>query len=968
MVRWASWRVILLGIALGIVAPNAGQAVTALAPAAKAPPAVRVHQLTVSIRVESDGRSISTTHAEMLATNDAAAMKLGQISISYDASLGTLDVISAYTLKKDGTKIPVDTSAIYDQLAPGAASVPMFTEYHVKTIIFPQFKAGDTAIYTVRLATKTAIFPGQFWTGEMFPHTTAYDSVDETIDAPDSVKLKIDTYAVDFSKQRDGGRTVYHWHYSAPTPEAPETVAIPQIAKIPHFFVSTFDNYRALGAAYATAAAPKLAVTPTIQALADKITKGASDQRTEAEAIYDWVRTNIRYVAVELGSGVMVPHSAQTVLTNGYGDCKDHVTLLGALLKAKGIASEGVLINGDTDYELTAVPTFVGLDHIITYLPKFDLYLDSTASVAPFGVLPFSEYGKPIVFAAPDHAGRGTMPVLAPGQATSYTKTQSQLSADGHWSGTTTTEGTGPYEIELRQIGLLALAAGPDVLASKLMTASYFGSHPSGSVTAPPPMQSGGNYTVTARFNGDGWDKVTSGAETTDLPGGLRVLGAAGDGPMGALFGSQLSDDADYPCYSVSNREDISLTAPSGMRFAQVPEDVHVTTSNIRFDVHWTLVGNTITAHREFISRIGQPLCTAAIREANKAALKEISGSYDATLSLEPVNGPKSAAESANLPAFAAAIARLREDPRLAAMMEDARVAWQHGDLSTTIAILSNILNQPDLPVGASYPVLYGRSMAYTDSVQFRKALADIQAALAILPGDNSLLRARAELYFELGNWSNALADCNTLLAANPADLATLHWKANILFEEGHYRQAIRNYTSELQLLPDANTYFLRAISYLRLGQRDSAEADVMRAKRAGDENAQMEFDEIIQMAPLVISNEHGVTQHASPHPSSETLKSEGVEFPTAANLHTAHDYPPLSHRLGEEGVTVVGFTIEPDGSVASPEIVTPTAFPSLDAAALAAVKTWRYHPAMRNGRPIAIYYKAKVTWLLKGF
>ena len=959
------WRVVLLGIALGAVAPGVSPTVAAPAQTAKVPPAVRVHSLVVSIRVEPDGSSDTTTHAEMLAANAAAAMTLGQISIGYDASLDTLDIISAYTLKKDGTKIPVDTSAIYDQLAPGAASVPMFTEYHVKTIVFPQFAAGDTAVYTVRLTAKKAIFPDQFWTGQLFPRTTAYDSVDETIDAPNSVKLMVDTYDVDFSKQREGGRTMYHWHYSAPTPEAPKMMAISQIAKVPHFFVSTFADYRALGAAYATAAAAKMSVTPAIQALADKITTGKTDPRAEAEAIYDWVRTNIRYVAVELGSGAMVPHSAQTVLTNGYGDCKDHVTLLGTLLKAKGIASEGVLINGDTDYALTDVPTFVGLDHIITYLPKFNLYLDSTVTVAPFGVLPFDEYGKPIVYAAPDHVGRGTMPILAPGQATSYTKTQAQLTTDGHWSGTTTTQGTGPYEIDLRQIGLLALAAGPEVLASKLMTAPAYGSHPSGSITAPPPMQPGGNYLVTARFNADGWDKVAAGTQPTDLPGGLRVLGASGNGPMGSLFGSQLADDADYPCYSVTNREDISLTAPTGMRFAQVPDDVHVTTANIRFDVHWTLAGNTVTAHREFTSRIDQPLCTGAIRETNKAALKQISDSYDATLSFEPVDEPKSADNSGNRSGNAVAIAPPPEDPQVAAMMEDARVAVQHRDFGTAIAILSNILNRSNLPVGASYLAHYNRAVAYSHIDQFRKALADIQATLAGAPGDGRMLRTRADIYFELGNWSNALADCKTLLAENPTDPATLLLKANILFEEGHYRQAIRNYTSELQLWPDANGYFLRAISHLRLGQRDTAEADIKRANHAGDQNAQAEFEEIAQMEALAGSTEAGVTQHAPPDSNWEALRSEGVKVPTAANSHVTPGYPPLSHHLDEEGITIVGFTIEPDGSVASPGIVTPTAFPMLDSAALAAVKTWRYHPAMRDGHPIAVYYKAQVFWVL---
>ncbi len=66
----------------------------------------------------------------------------------------------------------------------------------------------------------------------------------------------------------------------------------------------------------------------------------------------DWVRKNIRYVAVYVGAGGVVPHSAQAVLDNRYGDCKDHVALLEALLKAVAIESSPALINAGNAYVL----------------------------------------------------------------------------------------------------------------------------------------------------------------------------------------------------------------------------------------------------------------------------------------------------------------------------------------------------------------------------------------------------------------------------------------------------------------------------------------------------------------------------------------------------------------------------------------------------------------------------------------
>ena len=112
-----------------------------------------------------------------------------------------------------------------------------------------------------------------------------------------------------------------------------------------------------------------------------------------------------RYVAIELGRGSFVPHDADTVIAKGYGDCKDHDVLLQALLKAKGIDAESILINATNAYSLSEAPSFAQLDHVITYLPEFAVYLDASTPVAPFDVLPLQEYGKPAVRASRKTAG-----------------------------------------------------------------------------------------------------------------------------------------------------------------------------------------------------------------------------------------------------------------------------------------------------------------------------------------------------------------------------------------------------------------------------------------------------------------------------------------------------------------------------------------------------------------------------------
>jgi hypothetical protein len=103
-----------------------------------------------------------------------------------------------------------------------------------------------------------------------------------------------------------------------------------------------------------------------------------------------------------------MPHTAQDVLRARYGDCKDHTTLLQALLAAKGILSGTVLVNSNSRYSLPSVASPLAVfNHAITYVPEFDVYLDSTAGVARFGTLPFNEEGKrALLYASRCRSGR----------------------------------------------------------------------------------------------------------------------------------------------------------------------------------------------------------------------------------------------------------------------------------------------------------------------------------------------------------------------------------------------------------------------------------------------------------------------------------------------------------------------------------------------------------------------------------
>src|SRR5690606_5982507 len=237
---------------------------------------------------------------------------------------------------------------------------------------------------------------------------------------------------------------------------------------------STLPDYPGLIDAYVVSAAPMARVTPAVQELADEITQGISDRRAQAEAIYRWVSSEIRYVAIAMGTGGYVPHYADEIIAARYGDCKDMTTLLTALLDAKDIRAVPALIRTGDRYTWHEGPLLVAFNHAIAYLPEVDLYLDATMALAPFDALPTVLRGRQVLV-----AGDGQMkasirqtPAVDAARDREVSITTATLAADGSVTGTTRLFSHGGHDAMMRtSLSLLPEQALPQI-ASQLLASS----------------------------------------------------------------------------------------------------------------------------------------------------------------------------------------------------------------------------------------------------------------------------------------------------------------------------------------------------------------------------------------------------------------------------------------------------------------------------------------------------------------
>lgn len=75
--------------------------------------------------------------------------------------------------------------------------------------------------------------------------------------------------------------------------------------------------------------------------------------------------------------------------------------------------------------------------------------------------------------------------------------------------------------------------------------------------------------------------------------------------------------------------------------------------------------------------------------------------------------------------------------------------------------------------------------------------------------------------------------------------------------------------------------------------------------------------------------------------------------------------YPNLSRRLREQGTVYLELLILPDGTVSEIAVKTSSGYGRLDAAALEAVRKWRYVPAKRGGVAIPFRYVQPIEFSL---
>jgi tetratricopeptide (TPR) repeat protein len=384
------------------------------------------------IRYEDDGTGALEKTAVIRVQSQAGVQELGQLVFGYSSATESLEVAYVRVRKPDGQVIETPASTAQDFAPEVLRQAPAYSDYRERHISVASLQPGDVLEYHTITHVNTPLANHEFWYEHSFSKYVAVHQGRLEIDVPKSRAVKLKSPERKYETRESGDRRIYVWTIQDLVPdrkhnrdgEREEPDFTPDVQ------ITTFADWQKVAQWYAKLQGDRVVVDDGVRKKAAELTRGATTPTEKTRRLYDYVARNIRYVSLSFGVGRLQPHAAAEALANGYGDCKDKHTLLQALLMAEGIQSYPVLISSYRELD-PDIPSPAQFNHEITAV---DLgaeltWLDTTAEVAPYGLILYQLRNKQALLASDDKNGG-----LRRTPATSPVKNQMVMKLDGKFS------------------------------------------------------------------------------------------------------------------------------------------------------------------------------------------------------------------------------------------------------------------------------------------------------------------------------------------------------------------------------------------------------------------------------------------------------------------------------------------------------------------------------------------------------
>jgi transglutaminase-like putative cysteine protease len=577
---------------------------------------VREH---VQIDVKADGSHRYRMQRAIRIDTAQGVEQQGEQRFSYVESLKTMEILEAYAELPDGKRIPVDPDQIRTHDVADDEDGRIFSDRKQKVVIYPKVSIGTVLYVSLDSQQHTPFFPGHFFTSEyLWPSIPVLDyRLDLVHEAGIPIQVMAQTHEGNplLGKlggfRLEGGRVTalpvdppgaVRYAYRAVQPGAVpmERDAVDDEDFAAWIGITSFADWGALGLAYQVRARPNSEPDETIRLLAASLTAKAGSDRERVRILHDWVAQNIRYLRVYVGAGGFVPRKASVILATRYGDCKDHVALLEALLRAVGIESSPALLNSGYAYRFRAIAVSTPINHVITYIPSLNLFLDATAQFAPVGTLPAEAMDKPVVIAATGEVRRTQR--QSPDRDNMTVISQMEMLLDGRLRGQSLMRYSGTNEVRSRAVWHTRQNRDEQNVVDSILGRTQESGQ--GRFEYGDPSNLSTDWSIRSAYELDEVANLT-GVSAFTIPHGLTFA------PIFYSTGERKTSERLTPfvCDMVFVTEDIKLSLPEKLEITQIPPDQLHEGHGVRYESRYSRQGQSIRIKRSLLIDYGKSVC-----------------------------------------------------------------------------------------------------------------------------------------------------------------------------------------------------------------------------------------------------------------------------------------------------------------------------------------------------------------------
>jgi transglutaminase-like putative cysteine protease len=365
------------------------------------------------VEIEPDGRGTTTWRQVVQVLREQAVASYQERRFTYDPDRQKLRINWIHVLKPTGEMISDKPSQIQESDVPASMVNPVYVHRKVIRTSLSGVAPGTIVDMSWTVETNKTYRPGDRFQSWRVTAGTAVRRSRFLVDVPENLDLKISEHNLNFTRHATTAdhRTTYVWATSEVPWVKPEMYAPAADSNDQGMYVavSTPSTWSDIGKWYADLAHDRLKATPALIDSVRRVVAKSTTRQDSIVALHRWVSQDVRYVSVSLGIGGYQPRAPETVLSTGFGDCKDKATLLITALGVIGVEAYPVLLNAGYNPD-RQLPTIGAFNHEIVAIaqssaagPNYE-FVDPTSDLSPFGTLPQADASQFALIVHPDGA------------------------------------------------------------------------------------------------------------------------------------------------------------------------------------------------------------------------------------------------------------------------------------------------------------------------------------------------------------------------------------------------------------------------------------------------------------------------------------------------------------------------------------------------------------------------------------